>query len=136
MSTVLAKLAARARAAGTWSVGTAVPWGCRAGRQRMPQQPSPRSNMIQVCSRCLMGSKGGGAGPQTHRALGSSGNCKLPKVSGRSRMMEEDAEVTVSRREPGRGGEKAAAELSPSLSRPHSSPPRPPKKPHATLASY
>lgn len=62
----------------------------------------------QLCSYSVMGGKGGPgslerAGLQTHRVLGSSGNCKLPKVSGRSRMMEEDAEVTVSRREPGRG---------------------------------
>lgn len=54
------------------------------------------------------GSKSGPGSPVwaehlTHSVLGSSGNCKLPKVSGRSRMMEEDAEVT--RREPGQGGQ-------------------------------
>lgn len=90
----------------------------------------------------MMVSKGGTgtpgwAGPQTHRALGSSGNCKLPKVSGRSRMMEEDAEVTVSRREAGQGEEEAAAELALTLSPSHSLPPRVPlKKPRAPLASY
>lgn len=95
----------------------------------------------QLCSRSVMVRKGGTgtpgkAGPQTHRALGSSGNCKLPKVSGRSRMMEEDAEVTVSRREPGQRGEEAAAELALTLSPSHSSAPCPPKKPHAPLAAY
>lgn len=47
---------------------------------------------------------GGRRDPQTHSTLGSSGNCRLPKVSGRSRRMDEVAELTVSRREPGRGG--------------------------------
>lgn len=79
--------------------------------------------------------------PDTHRVLGSSGNCKLPKVSGRSRMMEEDAEVTISCRQPGQGGEEAAAELPPTLSSSCSSRhallrTTLPQNPHAPLASY
>ena len=96
---------------------------------------------FQLCFHSVMGSKGGPealgrAEPQTHRALGSSGNCKLPKVSGRSRMMEEDAEVTVSRREPGPGEKEAAAELALTLSPSPSSPLCTPKQSLSPLASY
>lgn len=71
----------------------------------------------QLCSCSVMGSKSepgspGQAEHLTHRVLGSSGNCKLPKVSGRSRMMEEDAEVTVTRREPGQGGQGGSCHMS------------------------
>lgn len=95
----------------------------------------------QLCSSSVMGNKSRPGSPGhleqlTHRVLGSSGNCKLPKVSGRSRMMEEDAEVTVTRREPGQGGQEGSChmgshpELIPRLTTcPH-------KRPCALLASY
>lgn len=76
----------------------------------------------------LLGSKSGPGSPGqaehlTHRVLGSSWNCKLPKVSGRSRIMEEDAEVTITRREPGQGDREVAATWILTLSPSHSSSP-------------
>lgn len=70
----------------------------------------------QLCSCSVMGNKSGPGSPGhaehlTHRVLGSSGNCKLPKLSGRSRMMEEDAEVTITCWEPSQGGQGGSCHM-------------------------